>query len=112
MGERLRDQLWMQTYYTAMLSEVPGVAAVTCISTKIAGRAISACTVARAGLLSGSTHSHHTSFMAAKSAAMSRSHILQVRSRDLSVPASVRIESIFSRIAAVCAAASPASGAT
>ena len=46
-------------------------AAVTCISTKMLGRAISAWTVARTGLFSGSTQAFQTPFMALKSAAMS-----------------------------------------
>ena len=52
------------------------VAASTCISTSMLGRAISACTVARTGLFSASTHAFHTSFIDLKSEPMSLSQIV------------------------------------
>src|SRR5262249_50362699 len=65
------------------------LAAVTMISTRISGRAISARTQARQGGLAGSTQSFHTAFIC-ENRAMSLIHRLAVRRLDLLVPACAR----------------------
>jgi len=76
--------------------------AVTWISTNKDGKAKSAPTHARMGLLSASIHLTHTAFILAKSLAISLSQILAVNNLDLSVLASFRRPSITSKIFWVC----------